>query len=164
MVIHWCNQWRRSHGGRGGANAPLDFLRGGVAPPHSKRSYAPLIISVKVRFKASIFAPPLVVWSRRDLRKLSATQDLRKWPTPPQFFDWGTEPPLNLTPGPPSHETVPPPLDVTVMLVHVVKDQSFLWRQLSNGSPIILRSSLLVNRFINKLTIGVCKQQVFNVN
>ena len=53
--------------------------------------------------------------------------------------------------------------DITVMLVHVVKDQSFLWRQLSNGSQIILQSSLLINRFINYLMIRFCKQQVFNV-
>ena len=64
--------------GQGGANAPLDFLKGGVAPPPQKGAKPPLIISVKVRFKASIFAPPLVVWSRRDLRKLSATQDWEK--------------------------------------------------------------------------------------
>ena len=56
------------------------------------------------RFKASIFAPPLVVWTRRDLRKISATQDLEKMTCPPpQFFEGGTKLSftLNLTPGPP---------------------------------------------------------------
>ena len=88
--------------GQGGANAPLDFLRGGVAPPPQKGAKPPLIISAKVRFKVSIFAPPDCVVSPGP-EKAICHPGLGENDLPPQCFEGGTKPTLNLTPAPPPH-------------------------------------------------------------
>jgi hypothetical protein len=93
-------QWRRSRGGRGGKWCPpLEFLRGGGAPPQ-KRGQPPLSFLSVWNFRFAT-PPGCEVWPEPETQSYMPPGTWTKWPAPPQFIEGGLSPPQFYTSPPP---------------------------------------------------------------